>query len=179
MSAKSSKDTPRQHPPQPQSVQPAAIWQMIQKYPLPYHQCHGALAIISFWITVSSPVVLNRRPRTASGLPAPFLWPPNYCSFTMCFSWVSTCILGLVSMPMIHRQLGHSLLQAQFCFLSLSFLKQFAYSHFAGCRSLDCTTILCSKFTAKRKEDSENRHFKEELTEKCAFILPPTSTRCA
>ena len=34
----------------------------------------------------------------------------------------------------------------------------------------------CSKFTAKRKVYSENRQFKEEW-KKCAFILPPTSTR--
>ena len=59
----------------------------------------------------------------------------------------------------------------------LSFLEQFANSHFAGCRSQDCTKMVCSKFTAKRRVDSENQQFKEEWTEKCAFILPPTSTR--
>ena len=48
---------------------------------------------------------------------------------------------------------------------------------FAGCRSLDCPKMACSKFTAKRKVDGENRQFKKEWTEKCAFILPPTSTR--
>ena len=37
--------------------------------------------------------------------------------------------------------------------------------------------MVCSKFTAKRRVDSENQQFKEEWTEKCAFILPPTSTR--
>ena len=31
--------------------------------------------------------------------------------------------------------------------------------------------MACSKFTAKREVDSENRQFKEEWTEKCAFIL--------
>ena len=36
--------------------------------------------------------------------------------------------------------------------------------------------MACSKFTAKRKVDSENLQFKE-WTEKCAFVLPPTSTR--
>ena len=43
-----------------------------------------------------------------------YLWPPNYYSFPMCFGWVGMCIPGLVSMPAIHRQLGHSLLLAQF-----------------------------------------------------------------
>ena len=40
--------------------------------------------------------------------------------------------------------------------LSLSFLEQFAYLPFASCRSLDCTKMACSKFTAKGKVDSEN-----------------------
>ena len=52
-------------------------------------------------------------PRAASGPPASCLWPPNCYSFTMCFSWVSMCTPGLVSMPTIHRQLGHSLLRVQ------------------------------------------------------------------
>lgn len=60
----------------------------------------------------SKAVVLNRRPpghiRPAVGL---FVAP-----FTAWFGWVSTCKLGLVSMPTIHRQpvTGHSLLRAQF-----------------------------------------------------------------
>ena len=37
--------------------------------------------------------------------------------------------------------------------------------------------MACSKFTAKRKVDSENRQFEEEWTEKSAFVLPPTSTK--
>ena len=45
---------------------------------------------------------------------ATYLWPPIYYSFTMCFGWVSMSIPGLVSMPTIHRQLGHSLLPVQF-----------------------------------------------------------------
>ena len=69
-------------------------------------------------------------------------------------------------MPTIHRQLGYSLLRVQL--LTFTFvLEQFAYLHFAGCRS---------KFTAKRKADSENQQFEEECTETFAFILPPTST---
>ena len=38
MSAQIPKETKRQHLPQPQSVHPAAVWQKIQKYPLPNHQ---------------------------------------------------------------------------------------------------------------------------------------------
>ena len=60
-------------------------------------------------------------PRAASGPPASCLWPPNCYSFTMCFGWVSTSTPGLVSMPTIHRQLGHSLLQAQFLTFNLVF----------------------------------------------------------
>ena len=89
----------------------------------------------------------------------------------MCFGWVGTSIPGLVSMPTIQRQLGHSLLRAQF--LTFTFVFG-AGRHFAGWRS---TKMACSKFTAKRKVDSENRQFEEEWTEKFAFILPPTSTR--
>ena len=48
------------------------------------------------WSSMS--VVVNRQ-------------PPNCYSFTMCFGWVSSSLLGLVSMPTIHRQLGHSLVQ--------------------------------------------------------------------
>ena len=61
--------------------------------------------------------------------------------------------------------------------LYLSFLEQFAYWHFAGCRSQDCMKMAYSKFTAKRKVDSENQQFEEEWSEKYAFILPSTSTR--
>ena len=52
-------------------------------------------------------------PQATSGPLASCLWPPNCYSFTVCFGWVSTCTLGLVSMPTIHRNLGHSLLRAQ------------------------------------------------------------------
>ena len=38
---------------------------------------------------------------------------------------------------------------------SLLFMEQLAYWHFAGCRSLDCTKMAYSKFTAKGKVDSE------------------------
>ena len=38
MSALSSTDTEREHPPQPQSVHPAAIWQEMERCPLPYRQ---------------------------------------------------------------------------------------------------------------------------------------------
>ena len=37
--------------------------------------------------------------------------------------------------------------------------------------------MACSKMTNKRKVDSENRQFKDEWTEKYAFILPPASTK--
>ena len=75
-------------------------------------------------------------------------------------------ILGLVSMPTIHRQLRHSLLQAQL--LTFIFV-------FGAVRRL--TYCSCrSKFTAKRKVDSENQQFEQEWTETFAFILPPTST---
>lgn len=37
------KDTKRQHLAQPQSVQPAAIWQQIQRYPLPHQQTRQQL----------------------------------------------------------------------------------------------------------------------------------------
>jgi len=37
--------------------------------------------------------------------------------------------------------------------------------------------MACSKMASKRKVDSENRQFKDEWTEKYAFILPPTSTK--
>ena len=85
----------------------------------------------------------------------------------MFFGGVSTCISGLVSMSTIHRQLGHSLLWVQFLTFTFVF----------GVVRLDCTKMVSSKFTAKRKADSENRQFKEEWTKKFAFILPPTSTR--
>ena len=53
-------------------------------------------------------------PQAAPGPLASYLWPLNCYSFTMCCGWVSTCIPRLVSMPTIHRQLGHSLLPVQF-----------------------------------------------------------------
>ena len=53
-------------------------------------------------------------PMAASGPPASNLLGPNCYSFTMCFCWVSMCIPGLIFMRTIHRQLGQSLLQAQF-----------------------------------------------------------------
>ena len=37
--------------------------------------------------------------------------------------------------------------------------------------------MACSKCTAKQEVDREYQQFKEEWTENCAFILPPTSTR--
>ena len=97
----------------------------------------------------------------ASGPPAAYLWPPN------CYSCV------LVGSACVYRDLFPC---QQFtdswvthcCEHNFhSFLEQFAYLHFAGCRS---------KFTAKRKADSENWPFEEECTETFAFILPPTNT---
>ena len=38
MSAQTPMDSKRQHPPQPHSVHPAATWQKIQKYLMPYRQ---------------------------------------------------------------------------------------------------------------------------------------------
>ncbi len=40
------KDIKRQSLPQPHSVHPAAIWQEIQKYPLPYHQTTEQIFIL-------------------------------------------------------------------------------------------------------------------------------------
>ena len=37
--------------------------------------------------------------------------------------------------------------------------------------------MTCSQFTTKRKVESENRQFEGEWSEKCSFILPPTSTK--
>ena len=60
-------------------------------------------------------------PWAASSPPASYLWPLNCYSFTMCFGWVSTCIPGLVFMPTIHRQLGHSLLWARILIFTFVF----------------------------------------------------------
>ena len=54
----------------------------------------------------------------------------------------------------------------------LKYLRTRHTRHFVG-----QSFVVCYKFTAKRKVDSENRQFTEEWTEKCALILPPTSTR--
>ena len=92
-------------------------------------------------------------PWAASGPLATYLLPLNCYSFTMCFGWVCTCIPGLVSMPTIHRQLGHSLLRGNF--LTFTFVSEVVrYWHFAGCRSLGRkwrlpSSLLKEKWTVK------------------------------
>ena len=48
ISTQSPKDIKRQHPPRPQSLHLAAIWQKIQKCPLPYHQATGQLLLFFY-----------------------------------------------------------------------------------------------------------------------------------
>ena len=54
VSAQSTEITGRQQPSQPQSVCPAAIWQKIQKYPLPYHRTTGQLLPPDVTLLISS-----------------------------------------------------------------------------------------------------------------------------
>ena len=48
ISTQSPKDIKRQHPPRPQSLHLAAIWQKIQKCPLPCHQATGQLLLFFY-----------------------------------------------------------------------------------------------------------------------------------
>ena len=95
----------------------------------------------TFWMPHSIPLV-------ASGPSAAYLWPPNCYSFTICFGWVSTCIPVPVSMPTIHRQLGHSLLQVQF--LSFTFHFRFwSSSHIYILPAAGASSLLKEKWSVK------------------------------
>ena len=101
---------------------------------------------------------LHQRPSIgASGPPASCLWPLNCYSFIMCFGWFSMCTPGLVSMPTIHRQLGHSPLRAQ----RLTFTSVFeAVCVFTFCRGKRLK-MACFQVNYYNKVDSENRRLKE------------------
>ena len=84
----------------------------------------------------------------------------------MCFGWVRTCTPGLVSMPTIHRQLGHS--------LSFSFLEHFAYWILLIAQKWHVpSSLLKEKLTAKignSKNEQKNLH---------SFSLQPAQDPCA
>ena len=111
-------------------------------------------------------------PRAVSGLPAAYLWPPNYYTFTMCFGWVGTCIPRLVSMLTIHRRRVSGSLPAASAVFNFNF-------HFWSSSHIDILPAVGAWIAWKWRVPSslKSGQWKQEWTEKIALILPPTSTR--
>ena len=106
-------------------------------------------------------MVLNRR-HLGCIWPASRLFVAPKLLF-LCFGWVGMCIPGPVSMPTIHRQLGHSLLRAQ---LSLVF---WSSSHIYILLAVGASSLLKEKRTVKTGHSRKN-----VLKHLHSFSLQPT-----
>ena len=129
----------------------------------------GKIKMVDFlldqWSSIGGP-----RPHPAHRPP---FYGPCY-SFTMWIGWVSMCTCQ--GLHANNTQTAGSLTAASATSLSLLFLEQFAYSHFAGGRRLK---MACFQVNCSNRMDSENWRLREIWTWNLhSFSLQPGQASC-
>ena len=124
-------------------------------------------------------MALSRRPWAASGQPAPYVWPLNCYSFTVFWlgrhMYTGTCFHANDTQTVGSLTAARAIFNFHFHFWSSSHT-----NILLAVGAIDCMKIVCSKFTAKRKVDSENQQFKKNgLKNLHLFSLQPAQDPCA